>query len=365
MQRRTFMLTLAALAAALRVNAQGVKVENSEVVDRLKRAFAPPHQAPQLLLDFARWLDTPAAADLPLADGLSGDRGSWTDRLNDFWIEEGSDLAEQFGIFIGIGDGSDVALWNRGGAPDTWPVVLIGGEGEMAVLADDFAGFLARVAAADFDDESEYGWSEFMARDEYEPEDEWDDEVRAEVARANKARKALGAWLAARGVRAATGTLRTPPAALREFCEAHQRDVAARNAASADWREVVRLFAPFAKRGKASWGKELQIVCADDEFHIGELDGKKFTRFDASDAIEAPLRALREARAQRRPAQGLWHSATLRGSGDDLALVARYLNPPDEYVATPRLSAAAVRKDYARKPRSDWWTPGWLREIVR
>lgn len=343
-------------------------MQDSKKIDELRRAFAPPHEAPQLLLDLARWLETPAAQDLPFGDGLSGDRGSWADRFSDFWIEEGSDLAEQFGIFVAIGDGSDVALWNRGGAPDTWPVVLIGGEGEMVVLADDLAGFLARVASAQFDDASEYGWVEFMAGEEYEPEDDWDDETRADAARARVARKALGEWLAQRAGRTAPAESRpqrTPPSALREFFEAHRKAVYARNAASDDWREVLRLFVPFAKRGKHGSRKELNIVCAGDEFHVGELEGRAFKPFAHAAAIEAPLRALREARAVRRPSQGLWFSASLRSDGENGAeLIARFLNPLDEYVAMPRPSAAAVRADYARRPRSDWWTPDWLRAIV-
>lgn len=376
MLRRRFIALLAAVTAVPRVFAQGRKtMQNSELdnrIARLRRAFAPPAQAPQLLLDLARWLETPQAGDLPFGDHVDGDGGEWVDRLSDFWVEEGSDLAEQFGIFMGLGEGSDIALWNRGGPSETWPVVLIGGEGEAGVLADDLAGFLARIALADFESGSEpdgdgYSWLEFQAGEEYESEDQWDSETRAGVEKARRARKALGEWL----VRTTGSDLaalrhdRTPANALRELFDAHQKAVLARRAADQNWHEVVRLFKPFAKRGKASWSKELHIVCAGDEFHIGKLNGRVFEPFAEAKAIEAPLRALREARAERQPSQGLWFSATLRGTGDgEPDLIARYLNPLDEYIAAPRPSAEAVRADCKRKPRSDWWTPPWLRQIL-
>ncbi|MEP7042758.1 MAG: hypothetical protein ABI843_06825 [Dokdonella sp.] len=80
-----------------------------------------------------------------------GCHSRWTDRFDECWIEEGADLSEPFAQFLPIGDGAQIALWNRSVGPGSrWAVVLIGGEGKAVVLADTLTGFLARIALAQF-----------------------------------------------------------------------------------------------------------------------------------------------------------------------------------------------------------------------
>lgn len=348
----------------------------------LKRAFAPPATAPDSLLTFARWSNGAASAGLPFAEGLWGDHGSWTDRFNEYWIEEGSDLAERFAQILPIGDGSQIALWNRsGGAATQWPVVLIGGEGEAAVLADSWNGFLARIALAQFSEPAgvdtgadDYSWLEFQTAIENDGSDaaHASDDERAEFAAARAARKALGRWLretTGRPDLAALARRATPCHALREFFDAHRKSVMARRSASKDWLALRALMRPHANAGKVATSRDFDIVCADDHFAIGELDGRTFVPFKDAAKAEPLIRALREERTQRFAAHGLWHSATVRVypdalQDDQLDLIANYLAPLDERRAIPRPPAAAVRADFKRCPRTSWWTPGWLKAIV-
>lgn len=345
----------------------------------LRRAFAPPAQAPELLLAFARWLDSEAPPGLPLAEGLYGDHGQWTDRFNEYWIEEGADLSERFAVLVPIGDGGNIALWNRNGGPSSqWPVVLIGGEGEAFVLADSFAGFLACLALPQFDTAGAgghdgYSWSEFQS----ESEDDEADAARAtEVA---AARKALGVWLRKQTGQddlAALARQRTPADALLKFFDAHQKSVRERQRASADWRALRTLVQgdrPKAYRGSYA---DLHVVCAGDFFRIGDMSkrGRRFVPYARSAEIEPLLRRLREDRARRFPAHGLWFNAQLRiYTADTVAdeqqpgqveLIAQYLNDASNMSWLPKPPPAAIRADCARWPRSAWWTPDWLKAIV-
>lgn len=344
----------------------------------LRRAFAPPAQAPELLLAFARWLSTEAPPGLPLAEGLYGDHGKWTDRFNEFWIEEGADLSERFAVLVPIGDGGDIALWNRDGGPSSqWPVVLIGGEGEAVVLADSFAGFLARLAlrqfedgGADAGDHDTYLWSEFQGGDE-----------QAGTARAAEAaaRKALGAWLRRQTGQddlAALAKMRTPRDALRKFFDAHEKAVHERQRASADWRALRALVQADRPKGYRGSHTDLYVVCAGDFFRVGDMSarGRRFVPHARSAEIEPLLRTLREDRARRFPAHGVWFNARLRiYTADTVAdeqqpgeveLIAQYLDDASDMSWLPKPPPAAIRADCKRWPRSAWWTPGWLKAIV-
>lgn len=388
------MLTRRALARGL-VGALGLATLARHAVTRpasaggrgvdlapLQRAFAPPAKAPDLLLSFARWLQTAAAAGLPLAEGLGGDRGSWTDRFDEHWIEEGADLSERFAPIIPLGDGSQIALWNRADGNSDWPVVLIGGEGEAAVLADTLAGFLARLALAKFDEPADvdvgqdgYSWLEFRAT--IEDEDAATAaaataEERADLAAARIARKALGDWLRTQVGQddlASLARRRTPYGALREFFDAHVQSVHARQQGSAHWRALRELMDRHAPVGRLAIARDVQILCAADHFAMGGISRRVFTPFEDRAKAEPIVRALREERVMRLPAHGLWFSATLRvyprGTDGPIDLVTKYLNPLDEYPGMPTLPADAIRADFKRYPRTPWWTPDWLQAICR
>ncbi|MBX3263087.1 MAG: hypothetical protein KIS78_04590 [Labilithrix sp.] len=73
---------------------------------------------------------------------------SWeSDPACAFWFNGNPEADEHFHVFATRGDGSLLALWKKSGAAlDSCPVVLLGGEGELAVLGDDVARALALMA---------------------------------------------------------------------------------------------------------------------------------------------------------------------------------------------------------------------------
>jgi hypothetical protein len=99
-------------------------------------AWPTAHEPPQLLHDLAtlvaRWTNA--------SMGHFAFQGS---RFDDYWIELGGDLSEQFGTFLSFADGSRIALWmHEGSVAGAEPVVLIGGEGDLRVLASNLNAFL-------------------------------------------------------------------------------------------------------------------------------------------------------------------------------------------------------------------------------
>ncbi len=63
-----------------------------------------------------------------------------------FWFDNAA-ANDQFHVFASRGDGSLVAVWKKSGPElDGCPVVVLGGEGELAVLGADVASALAVIA---------------------------------------------------------------------------------------------------------------------------------------------------------------------------------------------------------------------------
>jgi hypothetical protein len=117
--------------------ADGYRVCSSSV-----RWHTPPDLAvPALLGSFFDWAATVPAGSLGYFR-LQGDR------LDDWWIEDGSRRATAFVSFLRVVDGSRVGWWRPDGESlDEAPIVVLGGEGDKRVIAGSLAGFLVEVAA--------------------------------------------------------------------------------------------------------------------------------------------------------------------------------------------------------------------------
>jgi hypothetical protein len=64
-------------------------------------------------------------------------------RPNDYFIENGADLWNQFGMFAGFANGTEYALWYYDGCPaGAEPVVSFGDEGDLRILAPNLKAFL-------------------------------------------------------------------------------------------------------------------------------------------------------------------------------------------------------------------------------
>jgi hypothetical protein len=109
----------------------------------LQRHWPDGREIPQLIIKIATLIQ-----DWPWgAIGYFSMRGA---RLNDHWIELGADLWDQFGLFIQLTDGSEIGLWfHEGAVPGAEPVLLIGSEGDVSILAPNLKYFMTYWAQGD------------------------------------------------------------------------------------------------------------------------------------------------------------------------------------------------------------------------
>jgi hypothetical protein len=106
----------------------------------VERCWPVGHDVPQLVGKLA-------ALVAPWPQGAVGHFRMKGDRFDDYWIELGGDLSEQFGTFISLPDGARISLWfHEGAVRGAEPVIEIGSEGELKVLAPNLKAFLRRWA---------------------------------------------------------------------------------------------------------------------------------------------------------------------------------------------------------------------------
>jgi hypothetical protein len=69
-------------------------------------------------------------------------------RPNDYGYENGADLWNEFGMFVGISNGTEYALWYYDGCPPgAEPVVSFGDEGDLRILAPNLKAFFTEWAS--------------------------------------------------------------------------------------------------------------------------------------------------------------------------------------------------------------------------
>lgn len=106
-------------------------------MSKIKSAFNQYIPFPQLLAAFEQWTDH-------YQNGEFGYFRFIPDRLTDDWIENGSQLANQFSLWLRLADGSMIGFWRPEyfTDDDILPVVLLGSEGEVEVLGESLEAFL-------------------------------------------------------------------------------------------------------------------------------------------------------------------------------------------------------------------------------
>jgi hypothetical protein len=112
-------------------------------ISGLQNYWPDGREIPQLIIKIATLIQ-----DWPWgAIGYFSMRGA---RLNDHWIELGADLWDQFGLFIHLADGSEIGIWfHEGAVPGAEPVLLIGSEGDVSILAPNLKYFMTYWAQGD------------------------------------------------------------------------------------------------------------------------------------------------------------------------------------------------------------------------
>lgn len=108
-------------------------------ISKTESAFNPKIPMPDILLQLEWWIYE--------NEYEYGDLGYFTlesNYMDDYWVKNGSQLADQFALWLHLPDGSDIGLWRptHFDDDDPLPVVLIGSEGELEVLADSIEQFI-------------------------------------------------------------------------------------------------------------------------------------------------------------------------------------------------------------------------------
>jgi hypothetical protein len=89
-----------------------------------------------------------AALISPWPRGLLSQFYILASRPNDYYLENGADLWNQFGMFMGFANGTEYALWYYSGcAAGAEPVVSFGDEGDLRILAPNLKAFFTEWAS--------------------------------------------------------------------------------------------------------------------------------------------------------------------------------------------------------------------------
>jgi hypothetical protein len=304
-------------------------------VDRASLRFhtPPDTETPALLADFCDWIEHQPDASL----GYFCVEG---DRLDDFYVEDGSRAASAFVSFLRCIDGSRVGWWRPDSRPiDRAPVVLLSGEGELCALSRTLAGFLLKVATrrtdvGDLDSEDE----SFEGTD-----------------------RLLG-WLKGRGVEEPSGSdaeLDDDTDALRDWFtrwSAERNEVARSSPARTRFAEVVRPIIGLPPPDEPWKRTSASLALAGDRCLLfgGNVGVWPLPQ---PRGFEAAARLFRDEDARELPEAGLWWSATLKlDAAGGLCVKRSYLDEPRDLA----VADDALRRDAMVMPRSPYWTPEWL-----
>jgi hypothetical protein len=309
----------------------------------IQNCWPTGHQPPKALSDLA-----------VLAGGWSNPSMGYFElkgsRFDDYWIELGGELSEQFGKFLSLPDGSYVALWFHDGAtPNAEPVILIGSEGELRVLAPNLKAFLQKWAA---------GISETEL--DLEPENDTAEMVAARIP-ATRQLQELIASLPDHPAGAPVGNL-------PQFMEQWQEQAIKRLAADRTLQAIAKLLDAHVPRGKEPWESSFMHLCVAGgrvEIQTGALppDYKTFVPLPERDALIPLILKAREERANLHPGRGLWNSASLEIYANGLAMIKASWEFEPEFREGGRMTRAELAEGLKRFPREPRWMQPWMNEL--
>jgi hypothetical protein len=303
-------------------------------IESLRENFPPDFQVPPLLVDFGNWLQDRRAGSL-------GYFRLQSDRLDDFYIENGADLHKHFAFFVRDPTGGQIGFWlYENGSTTRPPIVMVGSEGEMAVLSDSLKDFLAQLA------EGKTQAPDLDSRDEGEEES-------AELTK----------WLSSR-----TATLSNRGHEGRPNFKQWMEDWSRRQRESIDADsllvEIAEKLRKHVKPNAKPWETaNFDVVLVGAAFRMWHRSfGPKLMPHEEVAHLEGLFRSVRENRAKPMPERGLWLSASVRiGSQGGANLCCNFLNEPKVSDEIIRISASDYRQDLSAFPRSRHWELKWFR----
>lgn len=298
--------------------------------------FPEGFQVPSLLREFEEWLRDRPCQSL-------GNFSFSSDRINDFWYENGSDLHSHFAFFLQEGSGGQIGYWIQDkDHPDSSPIVYLGSEGELEILSETLEQFLILLAK---------GKTPLT-----DPEDpDIDDNCQRELLE----------WLASRGYQGNGFKEKRFDSTLLEVWmnewSQQQRDRIDKHPALLEIADHLRKFTTF--KGDPWETKCFDVLLVGTQFQMWQ---RKFGPIPMESekviGLEPFFRAVREERAHDFPERGLWFSAWIEIRSEGGAnLCCNFMDEPkimDEPLSIP---LSDYELDMARFPRSKHWMPRWYK----
>ncbi len=303
-------------------------------IESLHKNFPADCEVPALLLEFGYWLKSK----------LRGSLGYFrleSERFDDYWIENGADLHPYFAFFIRDPTGGQIGYWLYDGRTTVAPpVVMVGSEGELNILSDTLEEFLKRLAdgntqAHDLDSRDQAGDEE------------------AELAK----------WSESRSVKTPIHRPRDRPD-LTQWMEEwgqQQREWIDEDPVHLQIADRLRKFVKPNARPWETANFDVLLVGTQFRMWHRSFGAKPMPHHEISD-LEFLFRSVREQRAQRFPERGLWFSSWVKaGSQGGATLCCNFMEEPKILDERPIIPACDYERDLSVFPRSEHWTPGWLK----
>jgi hypothetical protein len=330
----------------------------ADVVDLpgIERNWPEDQSVPPLIINVANLMS-------PWPNGSFGYPRFQSTRFDDYWIELGGDLNNHFGMFINLPEGTNIAVWFHDGAVTNGePVIELGSEGQLHVLAPNLKSFFAMWADRTFPNSS-VAYHELTHEDELAPEENAQRSIYAEQMRALVAK----APDHPPGVSAQN---------LNNFMEQWGQAARAKIAADPTMQEILKLLdAHIPRRPDGSDPDTTYVFPASYHVRIAgprvEIqtpalppDYNTFDPLPERDALIPLLLKAREERARANPGRGLWHSAMLQLCDDRTAVLKASWEFEPEFREGGRMTKAELDADLARFPRSPRYREPWMDELT-
>ena len=312
-------------------------------IANIERCWPVPHHVPYLILQFADMIK-----DWP--HGAIGYFAMKGNRLDDYWIELGGELSEQFGTFLSTPDGTRVSLWFYDGVEaGAEPVIELGGEGELNVLAPNLKSFLL-------------GWDSHGG-----PQD-----LQLQAPEATGVETTLRAKCLAE-LTALANAQPDPPSAppiydLPNFMADWQVSALKQLAGDPTMQAIAALLDNHVPRGpelSAQAHMHLRVAGARVEIQTGALppDYKTFVPLPEREALIPLILQARDERAEAHPERGLWHSASLTLDRGGLVMIKASWEFEPDFREGGRMTRTELDADLMQYPRSPRWREPWMDEL--
>jgi hypothetical protein len=315
----------------------------------IERCWPVGHQVLQLIIDMAKLISPWENASV----GFANFRGS---RFDDYWCELGGDLSEQFGTFISLPDGTHISLWfHEGAAKGAEPVIELGGEGELNVLAPNLKSFMTK-------------WAQGSVQRELDPEEDATPEYLAQ-------RKIYSEKMLSLIATAPDHPPSAPIPDLSNFLVAWQKHANAKIAADPIMQSILKLLEKHIPKFPEGADpattyvqpKSYRIHVAGPRVEIPAPaippDYKIREEFPEREALIALVLKAREERARDVPGRGLWHDAILDIYEDKTFYLKASWEFEPSFEEGGRMTRAELEADLKRFPRDARWMQPWMDEL--